>query len=200
MRRAVLIASLAAGIAAPLGWWTTDRLEENDAFCSSCHLASGEPLHAANAADFRARPALSLAVAHAVAGNAARADRAFRCIDCHGGTGPAGRARVKLLSLRDGVVYLTGRFEEPRGMRWPLQDADCRKCHTELASASAAAESWETPAFHALPVHNRELGVACVTCHLAHERGGLADRKFLHPQPVRAQCARCHAEFAEESP
>jgi hypothetical protein len=198
--RVLLAAAALALIAAPLGWWVTDRLEQNDAFCTSCHLPSGTPLHADNAADFAARPAVSLAVAHAVAGNEARSDGAFRCIDCHGGAGFLGRARVKVLSARDGLLYLAGRFHEPRGMAWPLLDEDCRKCHPSFASASAATESWETPAFHALSVHNRELGVSCVTCHLAHERGGLADRDFLHPEPVRAACARCHAEFEEANP
>jgi hypothetical protein len=193
----LLVALTLSAVAAPLGWWGSDRLEEDDAFCTSCHLASGTPLHAENAADFASRPAVSLAVAHAAAGNEARADGAFRCIDCHGGTGPIGRARVKALSLRDAWLYLSGRFEEPHGMAWPLRDDDCRKCHAELASAASAAESWEAPAFHELPVHNRELGVSCVTCHLAHEHGGLADRNFLHPQRVRATCARCHPEFAE---
>jgi len=201
VRRPVLTAAIAAAVAAPLAWWGTDRLEQHDAFCTSCHLAGGEPLHAENAADFRARPALSLAVAHAAAGNDARADGAFRCIDCHGGTGLAGRARVKALSLRDALTYLTGRFGEPRGMSWPLRDADCRSCHASLASAAGSAELGAAPRFHALPVHNRELGVACVDCHLAHERGGVEARNFLHPEPVRAECARCHPEFgpAEEN-
>lgn len=200
MRRVFWITAIVAVASAPLGWWATDRLEERDAFCTSCHLPSGLPLHTDNAADFRARPAVSLAVAHAAAGNDAREDGAFRCIDCHGGTGLGGRTRVKLLSLRDGLIYLTGRFEEPHGMTWPLQDADCRRCHTEFASASAASENWGTPDFHALAVHNRELGVDCVSCHLAHEHGGLADRNFLHPQPVRTQCAGCHPEFGEGIP
>jgi hypothetical protein len=198
VRRAILVASALAVVAAPLGWRTTDRLEENDAFCTACHLPNGTPLHRSNADDFAARPAVSLAVAHAVAGNDARPDGAFRCIDCHGGTGFAGRARVKALSLRDALVYLTGRFDEPHGMRWPLWDEDCRACHGRFASAPA--ESWEPPAFHALAVHNRELGVSCVTCHLAHERGGLVDRDFLHPEPVRAACVRCHPELEEGSP
>jgi hypothetical protein len=199
VRRALAIASLAALAAAPLGWWATDRLEADDAFCTSCHLASGAPLHEAKAADFRARPAVSLAVAHAAAGNEARADGAFRCIDCHGGTGFAGRARVKAASLRDALVYLSGDFAEPEHMRFPLRDADCRSCHGAFAAAAAAPAALESPAFHALAVHNRELGVACVNCHLVHSRGGMADRDFLHPEPVRAECARCHPEFGEES-
>ena len=200
MRRAIVIAAISSALAAPLAWWGTDRLEESDSFCSACHLPSGAPLHEANVADFRARPAVSLAVAHAVAGNEARDDGAFRCIDCHGGTGFAGRARVKLLSARDALVYVSRRFAEPEGMRWPLRDDDCRRCHGTFASAASAPNEWETPAFHQLPVHNRELGVGCVECHLAHPRGGLAENDFLHPEPVRGQCARCHPEFAEENP
>jgi nitrate/TMAO reductase-like tetraheme cytochrome c subunit len=198
VRRALAVIALAL-VAAPLGWWASDRVEENDAFCTACHLPSGAPLHAENARDYAARPAVSLAVAHAVAGSAAREDGAFRCIDCHGGTGLAGRARVKLLSLRDAAIYLAGRFDEPHGMTWPLRDEDCRGCHAEFASEGAASESWEAAPFHSLAVHNRELGVNCVECHVAHERGGLADRNFLHPEPVRAQCARCHAEFEGET-
>ena len=200
MRRTLLIAAITSALAAPLAWWGTDRLEENDAFCSACHLPSGAPLHERNRADFRARPAVSLAVAHAVAGNRAREDGAFRCIDCHGGTGLAGRVRVKLLSARDAAVYVTRHFEEPRGMRWPLRDDDCRRCHATFASAASTANEWEAPAFHQVIVHNRELGVDCVECHQAHPRGGLAERNFLHPDPVREQCARCHPEFEEENP
>lgn len=198
VRRPLLIATLAAVVAAPLGWWGSDRLEENDAFCNACHLPSGAALHTANADDFRARPPASLAAAHAAAGNVARADGAFRCFDCHSGTGFAGRARVKLLTLRDGLVYLTGRFDEPKGMRWPLRDEDCRKCHAAFGTGGAAPAGWADVGFHGLSVHNRELGVACVDCHSAHPPGGLADRNFLHPEPVRAQCARCHPEFGEE--
>jgi hypothetical protein len=192
VRRALFASAALAAIAAPIGWWGSDRIEENDAFCSSCHLPSGAPLHEENAADFAARPAVSLAVAHAVAGNEARADGAFRCIDCHGGTGFLGRARVKALSVRDAAIYLLGEFEEPHGMAWPLRDDDCRKCHAEFAASPVDVDP---PRFHALSVHNRELGVSCVTCHLAHERGGMSSRNFLHPEPVRAACVRCHPEF-----
>jgi hypothetical protein len=199
VRRAVLAFSIALFVAAA-GWWGSDQLEERDAFCTACHLPSGAPLHRGNAADFVARPAATLAAAHAAAGNPAREDGTLRCFDCHSGTGLLGRARVKLLTLRDGVVYLTRDFDEPRGMSWPLLDEDCRKCHGEFAAPVGASEDWGPPPFHALPVHNRELGVACVDCHLAHPEGGLAQQNFLHPAAVRTQCARCHPEFEEGTP
>ena len=196
--RLVLAAALAAAAAGAAGWTITDRLEQDDAFCVSCHLTPDVPLHAENHADWLARPAVSLAVAHAAAGNDARGDGAFRCIDCHGGTGAVGRARVKLLSARDGFWYAVGRFEEPEGMRWPLWDEDCSRCHGSFEEVGSGDAATPDPAFHELAVHNTDLGVACVECHVSHERGGLAEHDFLHPQQVRAQCARCHPEFEAE--
>jgi len=190
---ALAIACLAL-VGAPAGWFVTDRLEADDAFCTSCHLDAATPLHRENAADFAAHPAVSLAAAHAAAGNDAHEDGAFRCIDCHGGTGLLGRARVKLLSARDAFWYATGRFEEPEGMHWPLQDADCRRCH---ASFAPPVQIRADPAFHELGVHNRALGVACVSCHLSHRRDVLRDFHMLQPAVVRAQCARCHPEYEE---
>src|SRR4029453_11208843 len=75
---------------APLGWVATDRLERDDAFCVSCHLPDSTPLHRAKGEDLEARPAATLAAAHAVAGVRGRADPGFRCIDFHGGRGRCG--------------------------------------------------------------------------------------------------------------
>jgi nitrate/TMAO reductase-like tetraheme cytochrome c subunit len=181
-------------LAAPTGWLVSDHLERNDAFCVSCHLRDGSPLHRGKREGFERRPAASLAAAHGVAGVRGRSDPALRCIDCHGGTGLAGRARVKLLSAKDAFWYATGRFEEPERMRWPLWDEDCRKCHADLGEGGAAPGA--APAFHALAVHNAELGVDCVACHLAHDESALPDHHFLVPDVVRARCAECHPRFA----
>ncbi|MAE97219.1 MAG: hypothetical protein CL910_21420 [Deltaproteobacteria bacterium] len=191
------VLALAATLAFPVGWLVTDHLEEDNAFCVSCHLSASVPLHRDNHGDFGERPPVSLAAAHAAAGNESRPDGAFRCIDCHGGDGWAGRARVKLLSARDALWYVVGRFEEPEGMRWPLWDRDCVKCHDHFAAPSH--EPWEAPPFHALAVHNRALGVGCVECHGSHEHGD-AKLDFLQPDHVRSQCARCHSEFEETLP
>lgn len=178
------------------GWVVTDHLEQDNDFCNACHLGPEQPLHIELRREFDARPAVSLSAAHAAAEVEGRGDPAFRCIDCHGGTGAAGRMRVKVLAAKDAFWYVVRRFEEPERMRWPLWDADCRKCH-----AAFAGQAWQGPGpepFHSLAVHNVELGVDCVECHAVHGPGGSPDGYFLHAGPVRAQCARCHDEFEEE--
>ena len=103
-----------------------------------------------------------------------------------------GRARVKLLAAKDALWYVAGHFDEPEGMAWPLWDEDCSQCH---ASFDESGEDWRTPRFHQLPVHNADLGVDCVECHLVHEVEVDRRRHFLSVSWVRTQCARCHAEF-----
>jgi nitrate/TMAO reductase-like tetraheme cytochrome c subunit len=190
--RRIAIGAVAVLALAGAGWGISDRLERNDDFCISCHVAPGRPLHAAIRRDFDARPAATLAAAHRAAGG--RDGGAFHCIDCHGGVGLHGRARVKALAAKDAFFYVIGDFEEPTGMRWPLWDEDCRQCHA--AFDEGAAEAWASPRFHQLSVHNAALGVDCVACHRAHPDGDPAGH-YLRAREVRRECARCHSEYEE---
>jgi hypothetical protein len=174
----------------------TDHLERDNDFCTACHLEADVPLHSDIRRDFDALPPVSLAGRHGSAAVEGRAEPAFRCIDCHGGAGLLGRARVKALAARDAFWYVVGRFEEPSGMRWPLWDEDCVKCHASFDVSELQAG--QSPRFHQLPVHNVELGVACVQCHMSHDAGGDAGAYFVNAAPVRGQCARCHSEFEED--
>ena len=142
------------------------------------------------------RPPLNLAGVHASARLPAKPADSFRCIDCHGGVGLVGRARVKLLAAKDGFWYAVGHFEEPAEMAWPLLDEDCGQCHPHFeASRRLAGEGFAPPPFHSLGVHNVALGVACVECHRSHETGGSRELYYLQPTQVRKQCSRCHHEF-----
>jgi nitrate/TMAO reductase-like tetraheme cytochrome c subunit len=174
-----------------VGWFGSDSLEQDNDFCNACHLEPGLPLHIDIREDFDARPVESLVGAHAAVMRPV--GEPFLCIDCHGGVGLLGRARVKVLAGKDAFWWAVGHFEEPTRMRWPLWDADCRQCHPNFREGTDATSA--NPQFHALGVHNVELGVSCVECHLSHETGGDEDLYHLHPVRVRAQCARCHAEF-----
>ncbi len=183
-------------VAAPAGWVVTDRLERDNDFCNACHLEPGVLLHVDIRDGFLARPPATLAAAHAEAGVDGR-DAGFRCIDCHGGTSFVGRARVKALAAKDAFWYVVGHFEEPDGMRWPLWDEDCRKCHDSFDEADIPADAWQSPRFHEVALHNVDLGVDCVSCHRVHDLGGNADAHFIHVDSVHVECARCHPEFEE---
>jgi len=106
-----------------------------------------------------------------------------------------GRLRVKVLAGKDAFWWLTGHFDEPDAMRWPLWDEDCSQCHASFDTREP--EAWQSPRFHQLPVHNASLGVGCVECHFSHDSEVDVDAYFLDASRVRPQCARCHPEFEE---
>jgi hypothetical protein len=161
----------------------TDRLEARNEFCVSCHLDAETPLHETKLSHFAADPPASLVAAH----RAAEAE--FRCIDCHGGASLPNRVRVKAVAARDGLVYLLGRFEEPRSMDQPLWDEDCAQCHERYAAE-------RDDAFHAIAQHNVDFEVACVACHVSHPASERAEFHFIEPDVVRPLCSQCHEEFA----
>jgi hypothetical protein len=103
---------------------------------------------------------------------------------------------VKALAGKDALFYVLDRFDEPTAMHFPLWDADCAKCHTRFDASGrhGSADAAAVP-FHSLPVHNSNLGVACVECHVAHDVGVSAGTYFLNSDQLRTQCARCHSEF-----
>lgn len=176
------------------GWFVTDALEANNDFCNACHLPDGAVLHGGIREGFDARPASNLAGVHGRAQiEKSGQSRTFRCIDCHGGVGFVGRAKVKALAARDALVWLGGDFDEPDHMQYPLNEADCRQCH-ETFSRQDTPEHVAVQ-FHSLAVHNADLGVNCVECHTVHDGGADEAVFFLDPEPVREQCGRCHSEF-----
>ncbi len=193
--RVLGMVALIAGVLLSVSWGVTDHLEQNNDFCTSCHLEPSIPLHLEIRRDFDALPPLSLVSLHGSVEVAEREDVDFRCIDCHGGASWLGRARVKALAGLDLFWYLMGDFEEPALMEWPLWDEDCQKCHRGFREDPSL--EWETLRFHELPLHNVDLGVGCVECHRAHDSAGDAGNYYLRVNWVRSQCGRCHSEFKE---
>ena len=155
---------------------TAYTIESHDPFCVSCHL------HERELARFRdeASP-----VALDLAGYHWRKGKPFTCITCHVGEGVGGRARVLFFAGMDVVRYTDGNFQqELDGMKHPLTDATCTKCHVP----------GQIGGFHASAKH-AEYTADCLGCHAAHLRTdqafGFID--YQRWRPARAQpCLTCH--------
>lgn len=204
MRAATVLlgAVAAAALLGALGWLGSDRLQQSDAFCISCHVTGldGRPavMHEALLADFGRSPAPNLAAAHAAEGTP---DDPFRCITCHAGTGALGRTRVKWIAFRDMVVWASGRGAEPSHMRVPLGDADCTRCHDldgDTAWRARGTPIGGLPPFHREAAHlEGDAEVGCSGCHPVHAKPpaapGAQPAGFLDAHEVRGRCARCHS-------
>jgi len=155
---------------------TAYAIESHDAFCISCHL------HESEFARFHDR---ELPVAPDLAGFHARHARDFTCITCHVGEGVNGRTRVLFFAAMDVARYTGGSFaHELDGMKHPLTDASCTKCHAQPKVAG----------FHASPKH-AGYTAGCLRCHSAHaqrdEAFGFIDY-MRWPRAMAEPCLACH--------
>ena len=155
---------------------TAYAIESRDPFCVSCHLHEGE---------FDRFHDRALPVAPDLAGYHGRHDEGFTCITCHVGEGLNGRARVLFFAAMDVARYTGGNFaHELDGMKHPLTDASCTKCHAQP----------KVGGFHASPKHVGYTS-GCLGCHAAHakrdEAFGFVD--YMHwPRATAEPCLACH--------
>ena len=190
-RGAVVGFSVLLGLAASiLGWTVSDRIEQRNDFCTSCHLPDGTPLHAELREDFDRVIPVSLAGVHGRGWVETREDSAFRCIDCHAGVGAVERSAVKANAAWDGMRYLAGSFEEPDSMPFELSKEVCLRCHATFRGS--AAPGFAIEAYHGAEGHDGPEAPACVACHAVHDRGGSGIIYFLAREQVDAQCRQCH--------
>ena len=114
------------------------RLEENDRFCASCHMAPERTYY--NRAQYAiagAQPIMDLSSAHYVPQPGAESSEVeFRCIDCHRGDGGLShRAAALGLGARDAAIYFLGEIDqtiEKGETEVPsLMSASCTRCHAD---------------------------------------------------------------------
>jgi hypothetical protein len=154
----------------------TDRLEENNTFCTACHL------HEEKFAQFHLLEGqrLTLAAAHNIEG-----DKNVKCIDCHIGATRTDKAIIKALAARDTVAYFLGAFKEPTHLRYALGNRTCLKCHP-----TGGQDPEEEKAFHNDPNHTN-MPLICYECHTVHPPARVETR-FLRQQTVQPLCDECH--------
>jgi len=164
-----------------VGMVVTDHLEQDNTFCTSCHL------HEEKFRQFHPVQGqrLTLAAAHNIDGALN-----VKCIDCHIGATFTDKVIIKAIAARDTVAYLVGAFQEPDDLRHPLGNRTCLKCHT-----TGGRNPEDDKAFHHATYHFN-MPLLCDQCHTVHPQAN-ASTRFLRPQVVQPLCQECHARIEQ---
>ena len=182
-----LLVVVGALVAMALVFFGATQLEENDAFCASCH---SEP-ESTYFGRTQSKKSVDLASLHAHLNRTNPNTTPTRCIDCHAGPGFVGRAHSLSIGARDLAKWISGSAIQPASTTQPLDDANCLKCH-----ANTATESGFDKHFHRYMARWQAQDAAagrCISCHTSHTTDGNSAIGFLQQQRSLVVCDQCHA-------
>lgn len=158
------------------GGFTVVHLEEEAAFCASCHTQP-ETIYVQRAQN----APVDLASAHAQAEVA--------CVACHSGAGVLGRADALLLGAQNVVRFVTGNYQSPTRSLTPIHTDHCTKCHAAVFTTLNASnhfhyfsQRWAQP-------------TACVACHPAHPTDRTHATRYTSANAMQATCTQCHQQI-----
>jgi predicted CXXCH cytochrome family protein len=189
-----------AGILGIGGVGASLALENQDTFCASCHT---EPESKYYQQSLQADPG-TLASFHT--------QKETKCIDCHSGGGPLGRALGLEQGSDDLALYLSGNYKRPAITSNPLGDDSCLKCHTEVLfrgrrSPSPIQDPVQARGNRANDGHyhqflqrwqaNDARAGHCVDCHTSHTDGP-SNTGFMTSSPVQPVCDSCHRALGRD--
>jgi len=157
---------------------TAAHMEENDAFCASCHSEPESTYYTRT----QAATKVDLATAHHA--------KQVRCIDCHSGAGATGRIGAMQIGASDLFLFVTNQARQPAPLLTPIADANCLKCHSEIPQTQSFNRH-----FHAFLAKWQGLdknAATCVSCHTGHTTDGSEAIVFLQQARTIAICQQCH--------
>ncbi len=180
-RRIFVLAAVAVGIlllVATVGTGYALQFENQDAFCASCHTQPETRYYEQSLA----QEASTLAAFHA--------QKQVRCIDCHSGSGPFGRAVGLSQGSQDLMAYYSGHYHAPAITTNQIQDVSCTKCHRDMTAAVDFNNHFHRflPQWQAIDPN----AARCVTCHTSHPATD-ATQGYRAEATVRPVCDACHA-------
>ena len=199
----VLVGLVALGIFLAAGGFTYAASQEtHDPFCASCHTQP-ESTFFQRSTDAQA---VDLASYHTA--------QETRCIDCHSGQGIGGRMQAELLGARNAAAWYTNTAIQPARLTFPIQDANCLKCHQDVTQRGYKPKQVVTVigqgregGEEAGPNHWHELMArwqavssnagTCTSCHSGHLTDGTAQTGFENVQTTRTECEACHRGLGE---
>ncbi|MFN2201883.1 MAG: NapC/NirT family cytochrome c [Caldilineaceae bacterium] len=173
--------------------------ESHDSFCASCHTQP-ESTFVQRSTD---ASAVDLASYHTA--------QETRCIDCHSGRGVVGRVQAELLGAHNALAWYTNTAGQPAHLTFPIQDANCLKCHQEVTQRGY------TPKHQISIIRQRGEGEflnhwhellaswqavapdagTCTSCHPGHSTDGTAEAGFQTVDTTSAVCDGCHRAMSD---
>ncbi len=177
---------------------TAVELENRDTFCAACHTEPETTFFARSEAE-----SSDLASAHA------NAEAAVRCIDCHSGVGPVGRAASLVQGANDLSAFVLGSYEQPATTIYPIGEEGCTKCHHAPTSVGLADSEFALKSYS--HYHRAEYAAAwlaadpdsrgtCAVCHVSHSEGARESQQWSPRPAVNAACDDCHADLDDWTP
>ncbi len=171
-----LLALTAAGVSVAYA----AHVENNDAFCASCHTEPKSQYFTQSLAS-----PVDLASAHGA--------KRVECIQCHSGRGSIGRlTAMTTVAFPDLLAYNSGHYRSPAVTTVPLGDDHCLKCHADVTRRADFNNHFHQflPLWQAQdPAH----AATCVSCHNGHVAGGDPKIGFLVKSTAATVCQDCHA-------
>jgi predicted CXXCH cytochrome family protein len=161
------------------GFGFAASMEENNAFCASCHTQPESTYFAR----FQAAAPADLASQH----NA----KAVKCIDCHSGPGTPGRISAMLEGANNAVKFYTRSYTQPAVLRGTYPNDNCLKCHQVVLTPTDMNNHWHSflPQLQAAAPTTT---VRCAACHTTHATDGDVQLMWLNQTKTEAVCQSCH--------
>jgi len=159
--------------------------EEQDAFCTSCHLKAEMEYYQRSLLALDDEP-VDLASAH-------RAEM-LNCVACHrGNNGPLHRVQALALGARNATRWLARRYDQDNRGKFTdptLVEASCWKCHYDVVEIPG----FENHFHNDLADPELETSVKCIDCHVAHLVAEPLFGYLDEDNVVLPTCERCHIE------
>jgi nitrate/TMAO reductase-like tetraheme cytochrome c subunit len=199
-------------------------LEENNAFCASCHTAPEETYYnrVTKVLGDPGAAALDLASMHFHQTQAK--NQSFACISCHRGDASLSQ-RIQTLALgaSDILIFVSGKadltLEKTKITQPILPNSACISCHTDTlltvrgtathyhnmlpqtAALLAVGQQWITSGnqgrFRRMQTVSN-VSIFCTDCHLAHTTTSSDPQlKFVNRTPAQQACDTCHQAVGE---
>ncbi len=153
------------------------QLENQDAFCASCHTQPETQFYQQSLD----KTTVTLAAFHT--------QKEVRCIDCHSGGGMFGRSEGLSQGTQDLLSYYSGQYHKPAITTNKLSDDSCTKCHSDIFAARDMNNHFHffLPQWQSLDPN----AAHCIDCHTSHTTGD-STQGYLSTPVVTNICESCH--------